>query len=90
MSKRVTELPAGKYDAVRVLRQTLQLAEEGEIDDVIVICQKQHIDSGNDLWVVWSELARRDVFWLCRWFNSWLDKRYFGDYHSDEDEDKDD
>lgn len=88
---KVTELPVGKYDAVRTLREALQQAEEGKITEVILICSsglgcEHHTeDGGNDIWAVWSEMKGYEVLWCQRWFNSWLNKRYFGDYHSDED-----
>jgi len=85
----VSELPVGKYDAVRTLRHTLQLAEAGKIKTVIVICGvgvREEDDDAHDMWAVWSEMKRYEVLWHQRWFNSWLNKRYFGDYHADEEE----
>lgn len=83
---KVTELPVGDYDAVRVLRHALQLAEKGEIDQVVVICCKHHAEGeGSDLWACWSDMVKLEVLWLQRWFNSWLNKRYFGDFHEDPD-----
>lgn len=90
---KVTELPVGKYDAVRTLRSALQQAESGKIKTVILICssglenEDATEDGGHDIWALWSELTRVQVLWCQRWFNSWLNKRYFGDYHSDEEDD---
>ncbi len=89
----VTELPVGKYDAVRTLRHALQQAEAGKIKAVILICsagmprKDDTADAGPGIWACWSEMRRYEVMWCQRWFNSWLDKRYFGDYHSDDDDD---
>ena len=88
--EKVRELPVGKYDAVRCLRHALQQAERGDIKSVVIICtdglneEDKHPD-GVDLWAVWSEMTREQVLWCCRWFNSWVNKRYFGDFHSDDD-----
>jgi len=85
----VTELPTGEYDAIRTLRHALQQAEKGEIKTVIIICTDgiEDADShkdGQDIWACWSDMTREQVLWCQRWFNSWLNKRYFGDYHVDE------
>ena len=86
-----TELPVGKYDAVRTLRETLRRAEDGDIKAVIIICSSGLAmedvapDGGHDMWAVWSEMRQYEVLWCQRWFNSWLNKRYFGDYHADGD-----
>lgn len=87
---KVIEIPAGKFDAVRTLRDALQRAEDGEINTVILICAvgiREDDDDGHDIWATWSEMKRHEVLWCQRWFNSWLNKRYFGDYHSDEQDD---
>ncbi len=86
----VIELPIGEYDAIRTLRHALQKAEKGEIKTVIIICtdglsEKDANKEGTDFWACWSDMTREQVLWCQRWFNSWLNKRYFGDYHSDED-----
>jgi len=91
MSAVIKELPVGDYDAVRTLRHSLQLAERGEIKTVVVICtdgisEADAKDDGHDIWAVWSDMTRQQVLWCNRWFNSWLNKRYFGDYHSDDEE----
>lgn len=84
----VTEIPAGKFDAVRTLRDALSQAEAGEIKSVIIICtdgitEEDANDDGTDLWATWSNMTREQVLWCQRWFNSWLNKRYFGDFHND-------
>ncbi len=90
----VTELPVGKYDAVRILRESLQRAEAGEIKAVILICssglamEDAADDGGHDIWAVWSEMRRYEVLWLQHWLASWLNKRYFGDYHADDQEEE--
>lgn len=87
--KNVTEIPIGDYDAVRTLRAALQQAESGDIKTVIIICtdgldeENAHPD-GVDLWASWSDMTREQVLWMQRWFNSWLNKRYFGNFHSDD------
>jgi hypothetical protein len=92
-SSNVREIPAGKFDAVRTLRDALQRAEDGEIKAVVLICstglamEDAAPDGGHDIWATWSEMRRYEVLWLLRWFNSWLNKRYFGNYHSDEQDD---
>ena len=89
---KVTELPVGKFDAVRTLRECLQQAEDGKIKTVILICsagmpkEDDTSDGGHGIWACWSEMRRFEILWCLRWFNSWLNKRYFGDYHSDEEE----
>lgn len=83
----VTELPTGKYDAVRTLRHALQQAERGDIKTVVIVCtdgMDPKGDDGQDIWACWSDMTREQVLWCQRWFNSWLNKRYFGDYHVDE------
>ncbi len=91
-SSNVREIPVGKFDAVRTLRDALQRAEDGEIKNVIIICSAgmpkpdDTADPGPGIWVTWSEMRRYEVLWCQRWFNSWLNKRYFGDYHDDEED----
>lgn len=88
---KVIEIPAGKFDAVRTLRDALQRAEDGEIKTVIIICSDglpkpdDTSEGGHDIWATWSEMRRHEVLWCERWFASWLNKRYFGDYHIDDD-----
>jgi len=90
---KVTELPVGKYDAVRTLRHALQQAEAGKIKSVILILtdglneDDSHVD-GVDLWALWSDMTREQVLWCQRWFNSWLNKRYFGDFHPDQEDEE--
>ncbi len=82
----VCEIPTGKYDAVRTLRHALQQAERGEITDVIIITnEREKEDDSYNLDCAWSDLQKRDILWMQRWFNSWLNKRYFGNFHSDPD-----
>ena len=88
--EKVRELPVGGYDAVRTLRHALQKAERGDIKTVILICtdglnEKDCHPNGVDFWADWSDMTREQVLWCQRWFNSWLNKRYFGDFHSDDD-----
>ena len=85
-SATVHELPTGKFDAIRTLREALSRAETGEIKSVIIICTdgitgEDVPEGGMDLWATWSEMTREQVLWCQRWFNSWLNKRYFGDFH---------
>ena len=86
-SATVIELPIGDYDAVRTLRHALQKAERGEIKTVILICtdglNEEDAFDGTDFWANWSDMTREQVLWCHRWFNSWLNKRYFGDFHND-------
>ena len=81
--EKVHELPIGKYDAVRTLRHALQQAERGDFTDVIIITRKNTDDDGWDLDCAWSDLKKQEILWMQRWFNSWLNKRYFGDFHND-------
>ncbi len=84
--EKIRELPVGEYDAVRTLRHALQQAERGDITDCIIIMMKRDTEGdGQDLDCTWSDMTRHEVLWLLRWFNSWLNKRYFGDFHSDDD-----
>ena len=84
--EKVRELPIGEYNAVRTLRHALQQAERGEFTDVIIITLDQDPDDdGWSLDCAWSDLKKQEILWMQRWFNSWLNKRYFGDYHSDPD-----
>lgn len=82
----VRELPVGKYDAVRTLRHCLQLAEKGEIDNVVLVCQygasrDEPSDKIMEIWASWSDMERADVLWLTRWLNSFINHRYFARYH---------
>lgn len=83
----VVEIPIGEYDAVRTLRHALQQAERGEFTDVIIIYQKKvEEEDAHDLWCCWSDMQRYDILWMQRWFNSWLNRRYFGMWHEDDDD----
>lgn len=79
----VIELPTGQYDAVRTLRHLLQQAEKGEVKNVVVIVFEDD-DLDNDsqtLSACWSDMTRMDILWAARWFNSWLNNRYFAKFH---------
>lgn len=86
MSK-VTELPTGDYDAVRTLRHLLQEAEEGRVEHVICIvtepCDDEEHPDCQILAACWSDQKREEILWGARWFNSWLNHRYFGRYHDE-------
>jgi hypothetical protein len=73
----VTELPVGKYDAVRTLRHLLAQAERGEIDNVLVICSKRVSKEENSNWASWSDMGTMEVWWLASWLVSYLRRRYF-------------
>ncbi len=86
--KNVIELSAGKFDAVRTLRDALAEAERGDITHVIVIAA-DNADEGKiarpgTIWCTWSELTRVDVLWMTRWLNNKIDYRYFGMWHEDQ------
>lgn len=83
--KNVVELSAGKFDAVRTLRDALAEAERGDIAHVLIIMADDTEGHPQDMWCTWSELARVDVLWLTRWLNSKVSHRYFGKYFDDED-----
>lgn len=89
MDDNITELPTGTYNAVRTLRHALQKAERGEIVNVIIIAYESDKDDDDDdamtLSSFWSEMSRMDVLWATRWFNSWLNHRYFGQWHTGDD-----
>lgn len=76
MTTKITELPVGNYDAVRVLRQLLVQAERQEFTDVLVICQKRE-EKRNLVRCCWSDMDRSDVWWLSGWLISFLRRRYF-------------
>ena len=78
----VVELPIGEFDAVRTLRNVLRAAEAGEIDNVVIVCEKSE-DDGTDLWVTWSDAKRENVLWMVRWLNSFVNHRYFAKFHGD-------
>jgi len=81
----VKDLPTGKYDAERTLRRVLQMAERGDITDVIIITNdRDEEEDSYTLDCAWSDMEKRDILWMQRWFNSWLNKRYFGDFHGDD------
>lgn len=86
----VSELPVGKYNAVRTLRHSLQRAENGEFDQVLIICQRTpgEDDDGVSIDVVWSDMRRLDVLWFSRWLNSFVNYRYFDRYRHDEEEEE--
>jgi hypothetical protein len=83
--KNVHELGAGKFDAVRVLRDCLAEAERGDIKHVIVLCadamDEDDTKDGQHLWATWSFMTREQILWLQRWANSFFNHRYFGQYH---------
>jgi uncharacterized NAD(P)/FAD-binding protein YdhS len=81
--KNVVELSAGKFDAVRTLRDALAEAERGDIDHVIIIMADDEEGHARDLWCTWSELTRFDILWAARWFNSKINHRYFAMWHTD-------
>jgi hypothetical protein len=85
--KNVHELEAGKFDAVRILRDCLADAERGKIKHVIVICadamDEDDAENGQYLWATWSDMTRQQVLWLQRWSSSFINHRYFGQYHDD-------
>ena len=77
----VTEIPAGKYDAVRTLRHVLAMAEKGDIDDVVLVCSKKGEPmkpaDGDDIWMTWSDMPRWSVWWYIGWAHSFIYRRYF-------------
>lgn len=85
--KNVHELEAGKFDAVRILRDCLADAERGKIKHVIVVCadalNEGEADDGQFFWATWSHMTREQVLWLTRWLASFVNHRYFGQYHGD-------
>ncbi len=84
----VIELSAGKFDAVRTLRDALAEAERGDINHVIIIMADSPDGADNrpgDMWCTWSELTRVDVLWMTRWLNSKINHRYFSKWHDDDD-----
>jgi len=87
--KKVFELSAGKFDAVRTLRDALAEAERGNIDHVIIIAAEDEEGHPQDLWCTWSHLTRVDVLWMTRWLNSKINHRYFSQWHKHESEGED-
>ena len=84
----VLELSAGKFDAVRTLRDALAEAERGDIDHVLIIMADNADDAPSRpgmIWCTWSELTRVDVLWLTRWLNAKINHRYFSKYFDDDD-----
>jgi len=82
----VTELPVGEFDAVRTLRNALALAEKGEFKHVIILTASDS-DEIMDEQIMephWSRMSRKDVLWMTRWFNSYVNYRYFGAWHDDD------
>ena len=74
----VTELPAGKYDAVRTLRHLLAQAEAGDFSHVLVVCDNRHTEGNTaEIWASWSDMDTRDVWWMAGWLVSYLRRRYF-------------
>ena len=77
---KVAEIPTGKYDAVRTLRQLLAQAEQGDFQHVLVICDNHNRKAdGNtaQIWACWSDMDTRDVWWMAGWLTSYLYRRYF-------------
>ncbi len=70
----VTEIPAGDNDAGRILRFALRQFENGELEDVIIICSKKN--KGGP-WVNWSDMTRWNILWYTRWLNRYIENRYF-------------
>ncbi len=85
----VEELPVGNYDAIRTLRTCLQMVEKGEYNRVMVVVQnvpKDEIkgtEGAPD--VFYSEMPRWEALWLARFLNSFIDHRFFGKFHNDDD-----
>lgn len=77
----ITEIPAGKYDAVRTLRHCLAMAEKGDIDDVVLVCSKKGEPmkpaDGDDIWMTWSDMPRWSVWWYVGWAHAFIYRRYF-------------
>ena len=83
--KNVVELSAGKFDAVRTLRDALAEAERGDITHVVIIMADDAEGRPGNMWCTWSELTRVDVLWLTRWLNSKINHRYFSQWHEADD-----
>ncbi len=74
----ITEHPAGPNDAERILRFALREAENGRLDDVVLICGKgKNTKDNNKIWSYWSDMARNDILWMARWLMKYIDARYF-------------
>jgi hypothetical protein len=90
MVGKITELPVGKYDAVRTLRHLLQQAESGQVTNVICItyegCEDDEHNDCEIMCASWSNMSRNEILWGARWFNSWLNNRYFARYHEPDDD----
>ncbi len=84
----VSDLPVGKYDAVRTLRMCLQMAEQGEINRVMIVTQCVPDDEITGMEgapeAYYSEMPRWEALWLVRFLNSFADHRFFGQYHEDD------
>jgi len=77
----VTELPVGKYNAVRTLRQLLAEAERGEIESVMVVTVSK--PNGIGLQYAWSEMTRYNVLWMATYIYRTVVKRYFGEWDNE-------
>lgn len=80
---KVTELPTGKYDAVRTLRHLLAQAERGDFNQVIVVCNRriepaEEADGSDEIWCTWSDMRRDNICWLINWLFAFIQRRYFG------------
>lgn len=89
-SDNIEEIPVGKYDAVRTLRMCLQMAERGEFNRAMVVVQNV---PGGEIEgkegapeVFYSEMPRWEALWLARFLNSFMDHRFFGQFHEDDEE----
>ena len=84
----VTEIPVGKYDAVRTLRMCLQMAEQGELNRAMVVVQNvpdgEVEGTAEAPEVFYSEMPRWEALWLSRFLNSFTDHRFFGQFHEDD------
>lgn len=89
MTNNVSEIPVGQFDAVRTLRQCLQMAEEGEINRVLIVAQcvpeGEITGTEGEPYVYYSEMPRYEILWLTRFANSFVNHRFFGKFHEDED-----
>lgn len=85
----VSEIPVGKYDAVRTLRQCLQMAEDGEINRVMIVAQCVPEGEVKGIegapYVYYSEMPLYEALWLIRFANSFIDHRFFGRFHEEDD-----
>lgn len=77
----VTELPVGKFDAVRVLRELLRDAEAGEFDEVMVVYGKARGPYTN---YCWSEMPRYTILWMATYLYRAVTCRYFKGHFVDD------